>query len=417
MRPDVDQAPPRKTQRTEMSPPPKFDDPSEAIAALADRLATVHVESQMSVMPGRVLAQAIGADRDSPAADVSAMDGYAIRLSDLQRTDTIPVIGESAPGAAPPAMDAVAAMRIFTGAVVPEGCEAIVKREDTEEGDGKIRLLDAAKSASSGEHIRRAGENTKVGTTVLPSGTLLSAAPIATLANFGYSAIDCFARVRVAVITTGDEVKPVDAATLDPWQLRNSNGAAISAVLRQQSWIDEVSNDHCRDDRDALAAIVQEKIAVADAVVLTGGVSMGDYDYVPDVVREAGGEVVFHGLPVRPGKPILGAATDSGKLIVGLPGNPVSATIGCHRFVRRLLAKQSGQTNWDPYRPTVRLELAGTKTIPLYWLRLVSMKENGNAQPVLSQGSGDLVSLGESTGYVEVPPGESGDGPWSYFGW
>ena len=144
---------------------------------------------------------------------------------------------------------------------------------------------------------------------------------------------------------------------------------------------------------------------------------MGDYDYVPDIVRSVGGEVVFHGLPVRPGKPILGAATSDGKLIVGLPGNPVSATIGCHRFALQLLAKKSGQTNWIPQQPTVRLTNPGTKTIPLHWMRLVSLVETGIAQGVQSKGSGDLVSLGQSTGYVELPPGESGEGPWPYYPW
>jgi molybdopterin molybdotransferase len=134
-------------------------------------------------------------------------------------------------------------------------------------------------------------------------------------------------------------------------------------------------------------------------------------------VRQVGGEVVFHGLPVRPGKPILGAATASGKLIVGLPGNPVSATIGCDRFAVPLLAKMGGHTQWHPPCPVVRLVDAGPKTIPLHWMRLVRLDATGVAEPVQSKGSGDLVSLGHSTGYVEIPPNQSGEGPWPYFAW
>jgi molybdopterin molybdotransferase len=152
-------------------------------------------------------------------------------------------------------------------------------------------------------------------------------------------------------------------------------------------------------------------------VILTGGVSMGDYDYVPDVVREVGGEIVFHGLPLRPGKPILGAATSIGKLIVGLPGNPVSATVGCRRMVLPLLAKMSGQINWLPPRPMLRLLGGGDKAIPLHWMRLVRLTGDGVCEPVLSQGSGDLVSLGNSDGFVETPPGAVGEGPWPYYSW
>ena len=135
------------------------------------------------------------------------------------------------------------------------------------------------------------------------------------------------------------------------------------------------------------------------------------------MVQALGGNIIFHGLPVRPGKPILGAAMNDGKLIVGLPGNPVSATIGCHRFALPLLAKMSGQTSWLPKRSTVRLVDAGEKTIPLHWMRLVTLTDEGVARPVPSKGSGDLVSLGQSTGYVVTPPGQSGEGPWPYFSW
>ena len=150
---------------------------------------------------------------------------------------------------------------------------------------------------------------------------------------------------------------------------------------------------------------------------MTGGVSMGDYDYVPDVIRDVGGDVVFHGLPIRPGKPVLGAATDDGKLLMGLPGNPVSATIGCQRLTMPLLARLAGITSWLPHPIVVRLNDAGEKTIPLHWMRLVRMVDHGVCVPVFSQGSGDLVSLGQSDGFVELTPRSSGEGPWPFYGW
>ncbi|NND98391.1 MAG: molybdopterin molybdotransferase MoeA [Pirellulaceae bacterium] len=391
--------------------------PTDALRDLANRLSVVDVESMVDDCTDRVLASDIVADRDSPAADVSAMDGYAIRLADLSRTEQIAVSGESAPGAPPPEIHVDSVVRIFTGAIVPTDCDAVVKREETEELDEAIRFLDVARKVQNGENIRRAGENAAAGSTVLKAGVRLTAAHRATMANFGAFAADVYAPVRITLITTGDEVGQFDRESPQPWELRNSNQSSIKALLSRSRWIQSVDTLHARDNRDDLQSTVASALEKSDAVLLTGGVSMGDYDYVPDVVRSVGGEIVFHGLPVRPGKPILGGATADGKLILGLPGNPVSATIGCHRFGLPLLAKKSGQTDWLLPCPTVRLDNPGDKTIPLHWMRLVRLIRQGVAQPVLSQGSGDLVSLGQSTGYVELPPGQSGEGPWPYYIW
>jgi molybdopterin molybdotransferase len=396
-----------------------FDHPDDALTALADRLGTAKNEDAVSIDDcfGRVLAGDVVADRDSPAADVSAMDGYAIRMSDLVPDAEIPIGGESAPGTPPPAMTTGAVIRIFTGAIVPDGSEAVIKREDTEELDGAIRFRPSALTTPPGEHIRRAGENAKAGSTVLSGGINITAAHLATMANFGCDRTDVHSRVRVSIITTGDEVGSVSNEKPQPWQLRNSNRASLGGVLAEKGWIDRPTSDHCLDDRQTLTDMLAARLEQSDAVLLTGGVSMGDYDYVPDVVREVGGEVVFHGLPIRPGKPILGAATGDGKLIIGLPGNPVSATIGCRRMALPLLAKLSGQTNWQQPCALVGLIGAGDKCIPLHWMRLARLTDHGIAQTVMSQGSGDLVSLGQSTGFVHVPPGQSGEGPWPYYGW
>jgi molybdopterin molybdotransferase len=391
--------------------------PTDAISQLASKLSLVGVTPSVEDCTGRVLASDIVADRDSPAADVSAMDGYAIRLSDLQNTHAVAVSGEAAAGAAPPEMQTGAVVRIFTGAIVPADSEAVVKREDTEELNGAIRFRECSLQTKSGQNTRLAGENARKGETVLSRGIQISAAHRATMANFGAFAADVYAPVRVTLITTGDEVGQFDDCPPEPWQLRNSNQSSISSLLSSHRWIKHVDSIHAKDDRTDLRSTLENALAESDAVLLTGGVSMGDYDFVPDVVREVGGEVVFHGLPVRPGKPIMGAATPNGKLIMGLPGNPVSATIGCHRFAIPLLAKISGQTQWQPPCPVVRLADPGTKTIPLHWMRLVKLETAGVAKPVQSKGSGDLVSLGQSTGYVEIPPSQSGEGPWPYHAW
>ena len=368
-------------------------------------------------MTGRVLAASVNADRDSPAADVSAMDGYAVRLSDLAAKGPIPVCGQSAPGAPPPELGDGAAVQVFTGAMVPTGAEVVIKREDTEESDGSVRFLPSALSASMGEHIRRAGENAKVGGPVLAAGTRVTAAQHATMANFGTTHADLFAAVRVALITTGDEVGAVDQSAPKPWEIRNSNRESLTALWENDASVNLVSTDHCIDDRERLQQTVERRLGECDAVLLTGGVSMGDFDYVPDVIRAAGADIVFHGIPQRPGKPMLGAATDGGKLVLGLPGNPVSATVGGRRMAMPLLSKMSGNLKWYPVPTLVRIRQAGPRSIPLYWFRLVRMVESGFAEIVPTQGSGDLVSLGQSDGFVEVPPGASGEGPWAYYRW
>ena len=395
----------------------KFEFPNDALLALSEKLHLMATESLDSSHQGRVLASSVIADRDSPAADVSAMDGYAIRMTQASQTTTLPILGESAAGSAAPEMPSDGVLRIFTGAIVPEGCDAVVKREDTEELGSKIRLTLDPTQITKGQHIRRAGENASKGSTVLQPGIEINGAHKATMANFGCSMVNTYRPVRVTILTTGDEVGNFQQKTPKPWQLRNSNRAAIATLLAARNWISISSVEHCIDDRKQLLETLADRLNTSDAIFMTGGVSMGDYDYVPEVIKDLGGDTIFHGLPIRPGKPVLGAATESGKLLLGLPGNPVSATIGCQRLGIPLLAYMAGKSNWLPKVPVVRLRNGGTKSIPLTWLRLVKLLDNGVAEPVITQGSGDLVSLGNSDGFIEVPPRETGEGPWPFYSW
>lgn len=397
--------------------PPRFDHPDTALRALAESLTLVPIEASQPPISGRVLASPVIADRDSPAADVSAMDGYAVRLADLKGDQALPVQGESTPGSPPPQARAGAVVRIFTGAIVPNGYDAVVKREDTEEERHSIRLRIHTDLVEPGMHIRRAGENARAGSSVLSPGISVTPAARAAMANFGCERIDLFAPVRVSLVTTGDEVGDFSERTPQPWQLRNSNRASVSSLLESIPWIRVVHVDHCPDDRDALANRLRTYLIQSDAILLTGGVSMGDYDHVPEVIQELGGEIVFHGIPMRPGKPILGAATKTGQLLMGLPGNPVSSLVGCRRMALPLLAKMAGLASWMPIPTWVRLRNPDSRQIPLHWMRLVQLVDSGLAELVDSLGSGDLVSLGHSSGFVELPPNTCGEGPWPYLSW
>jgi len=332
----------------------RFDHPDDAIDAVAERLTPTPIRSDVREWNGRVLAQDVVADRDSPAADVSAMDGYAVRLSHLKAGVEIPVGGESQPGGPPPTITDDAVVRIFTGAIVPPGAQAVVRREDTIESAGTIRWRDAALETRSGENIRFAGENIRGGEVFLTAGTLLQSPQSAALENFGVTATRVHARVRTAVLTTGNELPTKTSGRVDelpPWKIRNSNLVAIRAILQSKSWSAPPSTLHAEDDSNALRDQLRQALRTSDVVILTGGVSMGDHDYVPEVVRESGAEIVFHKLPIRPGKPILAAISRDGKLILGLPGNPVSATMGFVRFGMPWLAKISGQTRWRSCPP------------------------------------------------------------------
>lgn len=394
--------------------------PADAITLLAQPLAVTNRETT-ELRAGRVLAQPILADRDSPAADVSAMDGYAVRMVDLSR-DELAVVGQCQPGQPPPPLPPGTALRIFTGAVVPQQAELVVPREQTIEADDAVRWQAAARRLASGANIRRQGENAPAGAAVLAPGTLLSSASIAAAVSFGASRGELFNQLRCSVIVTGNELLGPDDS-VQPWQLRDSNGPTAVAMMQRHPWINVVESTRCGDDPAALTAVLLHCLDSSDAVILTGGVSVGDHDHVPAAVQQVGGRIVFHRLPIRPGKPVLGAVGPGGQLLLGLPGNPVSAACCLMRIGLPLLRKMSGQRQWWPAPERVLVDEPGSKTLPLWWMRLVrrcaSPAVGGWAEvvPVAARGSGDLVALAASDGFIEQPPEGSGTGPWDFYRW
>jgi|GEM_PF-108022 len=398
---------------------------------------------------GRVLAQDVHADRDSPPFDHAAMDGYAVRAADVLAaarrhagTLTLRVGGESRIGSAPPrfsspqlsppqpaphqysSSDATPlAIRIGTGAALPPGADTIIKREDVIEhaqgqpGAGSITLAadgSLVERLRPGDHVRRRGENAPRGAVVLRAGTVLNAAAMGTLAAVGVATPRVVPRLRVRVITTGDEVVEPDTAPR-PFEIRNSNAPSLVGLLAARAWIDAKHAAHVRDEGGALLDALRDALDTADAVVLTGGVSMGHRDPVRAGLEAAGASLVFHGLPQRPGKPMLGAtftrADGSRVPVFGLPGNPISALVTGTRIVVPVLAACAAADLplAQPHTPhqaatLVRLTNPDGKSLGLWWHRLVRLTENGNAELVSGMGSGDMVAGGHSDGFVEVPP-------------
>lgn len=385
--------------------------PAVAVGAMVRRCSPVGTEQvTLARASGRVLAQEVVTDRPSPSADVSALDGFAVRVAEAARGD-LPLAGEARAGRAPEELALGHAMPISTGAVVPSGADAVVRKEDASLRDGRVVLR---AGAAAGQNIRRAGENGPAGALVGAVGDLVTPALVGAMATFGVPMVRVYRRVRVAVIVTGDEVVG-DEAPPAPWQLRDSNGPAVSAMAASAAWAEAVVLPRIADDPSATRRAILDAACGADFVLLTGGVSMGDHDHVPGVLREVGAEIVFHRVAQRPGRPVLGAMLPTGVPVLGLPGNPVSVLVTARRMARAVAARMAGVPDGECV-PVVRV--AGhDKSLDLWWHRLVRLTPEGGARISVGRGSGDVVAAATADGFVEIPPGQSGARAWAFYSW
>jgi len=364
---------------------------------------------------GRVLAQPIVADRDNPPYDVSAMDGFAVRLSDLNQQH-VSVAGEVPTGHAPPDLPEGCAMRIFTGGCLPPQAEAVIKREDTAETRELFELKVDPRAIRPGQHIRRRGENKKQGEVVVEPGVLVSPGVVSAATSFGATPLSVYRKLRVGMLITGDELlAPEDQP--EPWQLRDSNGPTLSALLHILPWLVVTRQLSGEDCPEKLTAQMRDLLDTCDAVITTGGVSMGDHDYIPAVLRNTGCTTAFHRLPIRPGKPMLAGVGPGGQAVIGLPGNPVSALATLRRFGLPALRRLAGFREAFETPAAVSIEQYDGKTLGLWWYRLVKLAAPGKAQWVKSMGSGDLASIAQSDGLVEVPPDTVPQGPLPFYPW
>lgn len=385
--------------------------PDEAVNQILERVEPVsETLVRLDKAAGLVLRRHVRADRPSPAADVSAMDGYALRAADLS-AGRLPVTGESLPGSQPRTLEPENAMRIFTGAGVPHGADVVIKREDVVEHDTSIDLPDDL-GVPAGANIRRRGENMQAGDVVASPGEVLHEARIGALRAFGADDVFVSRDVRVGVITTGDEI--VTEAPND-WQLRDSNGAAIEAWVQRMPGCMLARRDHAPDRLDDLTDLVRRHLDDVDLLLMTGGVSVGDHDHVRDALEARGVAPLFHGVAQRPGKPALGAVADNVP-VIALPGNPVSVLVGLRRLVAPVLARLTGTSGAGP-DAVVRLHAVDGRTLGLTWFRLVRLEGPAHARLVDTKGSGDLASSASSDGFVEIAPGDTGEGPLPLYRW
>jgi molybdopterin molybdotransferase len=285
------------------------------------------------------LAQDVTAACDLPPFDNSAMDGYAVRARetapvpiDLPVLQTI-AAGEVAVGNLPEG----AAARIMTGAPLPPGADAVIMREQTEESGDRVKLLE---TPEVGQHVRRRGEDVQAGTLLLPAGTRLRAFEVGLLAAQGHSMVSAIPRPRVAVVTSGDELVS-HGETPGPGQIRDSNSPALMSALRE--WGFRPVHAGClADDREALRRGLEDALKDADALLVTGGVSVGDFDYTREALDSLGFVEKLWRIKIKPGKPLLFGLLQ-GKPVFGLPGNPLSAWVTSRVFAIPALEKMAGR--------------------------------------------------------------------------
>ncbi len=373
-----------------------------ALEKLADAAGVLPTEAvPLDLTFGRVLAEKVVADRDFPPTDRSAMDGFAVRAADfVDGAATLRLVGEVRAGQKPfgAPVEAGQAVKIMTGAIVPEGADAVVMVERTRE-DREAAAVTCEDDPKPGQHIRRRAEELRSGQTVLEPGSPIHPAEIAALASVGCTRVDVYRRPQVAILSTGDEVVEPNRRPSDH-QVRNSNGYALQAQLREMR-IDACYLGIADDDRKGLGEALSFGLDT-DLLLITGGVSAGEYDLVGKALADRGVAELFHKVAMKPGKPILAGRGPRG-VVVGLPGNPLSAYTGFAVLVAPVLRRMMGLCRWR--NSTVPARLAGPlRNRPgrrtFHLARIEPSAHGVSARPVRSAGSGDVLSMARANGFV-----------------
>lgn len=378
----------------------------EAAIEALKRSIPLPSESEWLDLPyahGRVLAEPLAAVSPNPAFDNSAVDGYLLGTPRASKGDCFQVIGEvRAGGDGLLSPEPGQAVRIFTGAPVPTGDFCIVMQEDVKARDGTITLNEGI-----GQHagIRRAGSDFEEGVPLLPKGTTVRAPEIALAAWNGTPGLKVFGAPRVAVAVTGDELVPL-GETLFYGQIHDSNGPMLEALCVEHRTV-VVASRAIGDRREVVASGLAELAQSAQLVVVSGGASVGDYDHVPAAVAEIG-EVIWHGVSVKPGKPTLFGKIGS-SFIFGLPGNPSSAYVCFHLFVRPALRRISGDQEAGELWISARFDGSHDAANRDEFIRVRLEARSGEnwAVPAFEQGSFGLRSLAAADALARLNLGQT----------
>ncbi len=393
-----------------------------ALATVREKIEACRVPPPIEIVPlgaahGRVLAEELAADRDYPPFHRSTRDGFAVRAADVAQVPaTLEVLGLARAGSPfNGALSSGFSVEIMTGAPLPEGADAVVMVEYTREigavtseprgsasGDARVEIL---RSVQAGDNVVPRGSEALAGSRVLPAGRRLGPGEIGLAAALGHASLRVFARPRVAILPTGDEVVPVDQ-TPAWFQIRNSNALALAAQVEAAGGLPCLLGI-ASDRKDALRELIEEGLAT-DLLVLSGGISVGKFDFVAEILTDLGAEFYVQGVSIRPGKPLaFGQVRD--RFFFGLPGNPVSTFVTFELFVRPAITLLGGAGFQSSVFLKARLaKPVRQKTGLSVFMPARVTRDSAGLDPVVElvgwQGSGDLVGLAEANCFLALRP-------------
>ena len=355
---------------------------------------------------GRVLREELRSERAHPPFNRVAMDGIGIRFADWQAgCRSFKVLGDHAAGAEPPVLNEEnACFEVMTGSVLPKDADCVIPYERLSIEDG-FATLEEGLELSFFQNIHDYASDHDAGTLLVPEGSILKSAQISVAATEGKSEVLVSRLPKITVLSTGDELVDVDQSVL-PWQIRRSNSYSIVSALKAQGF--DAQDCHMDDDPAIIRETLEKALAESDILIMSGGVSMGKFDYIPQMLDELGVKKHFHKIAQRPGKPMWFGSLGE-KTVFALAGNPVSTLMSFHRYVMPQLFRSLSLAN--PIRPKVRLsgDIAFKKSMTYFFPVALSFSEEGVllGSPRKTNGSGDFASLCESQGFVELPADQS----------
>jgi len=349
---------------------------------------------------GKVLAAPVVADRDLPAFHRVAMDGIAILYKEWEKgRRTFIIAGTQAAGEEQKAVpDSTQCMEVMTGAILPAGCDTVIRYEDLEVTNTEATIKTDAVAAWQSIHQQAA--DARKGQVLLEPGQIIAPSEVALLASVGHAEVRVFDFPGVAIISTGDEL--VDMQTIPAsWQIRRSNSYALQASVREMGG--DATCFHLEDDQAAMEESLTEIVRQYGVVILSGGVSKGKFDFVPAVLENIGIRKLFHQVSQRPGKPFWFGRSDNGTTAFALPGNPVSTFMCFYRYVKPWILKSLGAPSEEQFA-ILGKDFSFPNALT-YFLQVAARSERGCqiADPVPGGGSGDFANLKNVTGFLELP--------------
>jgi molybdopterin molybdotransferase len=379
--------------------------PAEADAEIRRHMPGLPVESRpLSKCVGRILRQDVLAERDNPPFDRVCMDGIAVNSRALDvGMSTFFIEGIQGAGGVPRTLSHEChAIEVMTGAMLPHGTDVVIPMERYTVNDSRATLT-ASNHFPAFQNVQRRGVDGPLGSLMLTSGSVLGAPEIAVAASAGLARLTVAADPSVMIISTGDElVEPGEPIAAQ--QVRRSNVYAMAATLRSRGF-ERVGMDHIADDEAKLRTRLALHLATHDVMILSGGVSMGKFDFVPRILTELGVRGIFHVVAQRPGKPLWFGIGPGGQAVFGLPGNPVSTLVCLIRYVMPAIRHAAGEVARRPDRFALSAAVRSDVPLTLFMPVCLVPDEWGRlwATPRPTNGSGDFLSLVGTDGFVELP--------------